>query len=130
MSAFHTNDLHREFVSSFRGIRWGLVQFAGRIFMVRYWTTIIRWCLLALHFPTKKRLRTLDGASEKIESARVSHYNKCGHPTIMLENFPTKKRLRVSDGASEKIESARVSHYKCGHPTKKRLRVLENFLTK
>ena len=38
--------------------------------------------------------------------------------------FPTKKRLRVSDGAYEKIESARVSHYKCGHPTKKRLRVL------
>ena len=43
MSTFHANDLHREFVSSFQGIRWGLVQIAGRIFMVRYWMTIIRW---------------------------------------------------------------------------------------
>ena len=40
MSVFRVNNQHREFMSSFCGIRWGLVRIAERIFMVRFWTVL------------------------------------------------------------------------------------------
>ena len=55
MSAFHANDLHREFVSSFHGIRWGLVQIAGRIFIALLNDDYPLVCLLALQFPTSEK---------------------------------------------------------------------------
>ena len=54
MSAFHANDLHREFVSSFHGIRWSLVQIAGRIFIALLDDDYPLVCLLALQFPTSE----------------------------------------------------------------------------
>ena len=71
------------------------------VFSLRYWTTIIRWCLLALHFPTRQ-IETLEenGQASQIERARAQFKVK----NTQLGRLKTLEK----NGRASQIERARA----------------------